>query len=116
MKEHNPAITSLDNALRHWGRDDFKQILKQELENLSSGTLPLYEATQRGGKPDDSNISALINSISEEQDCLKINVGVFFHEIMGGCSCGDEPPSENTYCDMLVTIDKNTAEAIFKIV
>jgi hypothetical protein len=125
MKEYNPTEINthprLHKTLDSWLLDHsetgrFKQTLKQELENLSSGVLPLHQATQRGGKADDSNISALINSVTETDSELQIKVGVFFHEIMGGCSCGDEPPSENTYCDLLVSIDKATAAARFKVV
>lgn len=107
-------MVKLTQALNDWGNQTFRQTLKQELENLESGTLPLYQATQLGGQADDTNISALINSVSEDKTTIQVNVGIFFHEIMGGCSCGDEPPSENTYCELQVSIDKASAEARFE--
>lgn len=108
-------MTKLVNSLKHWGSEDFKKVLKQELESLDSGTLPLDQAICQGGKADGSNISALINSTSQNEAHIKIHVGVFFDEIIAGCNCGDDPMTENTYCDLLVSIDKVTAEADFLI-
>lgn len=106
-------MIKLPKALNDWGSPTFKQTLKQELESLESGVLPLYQATQLGGQADDTDISVLINSISDNENSIEAKVGIFFHEIMGGCSCGDEPPSENTYCELLVSIDKTNAETKF---
>ena len=46
---------------------------------------------------------------------IQAKVGVFFNEIIGGCSCGDDPLSENAYCELQVSIDKVTAEAEFSV-
>jgi hypothetical protein len=40
-----------------------------------------------------------------------VHVGVFFREIVGGCSCGDEPFAADGYCEIELRIDKETAEA-----
>ncbi len=108
-------MTKLSSSLKNWGSDKFKKNLKQELETLDDGALPLHQAVCQGGKADGSNISALINSAIETDTKIQINVGVFFNEIIAGCNCGDDPMSENIYCDLLVSIDKETAEAEFTI-
>ncbi len=105
----------LSQSLAQWPGDTFKVTLKKELEALPSGSLPLHLGTQRGGQADDQSISVLVNTVKEQDDTIDIHFGVFFYEIMGGCSCGDEPPSENTYCEMLLSIDKRTAEASFNV-
>ena len=106
----------LSRSLAQWPGDTFKTALKQELETLPPGSLPLYLGTQRGGQADDRSISVLVNTVKEQTDTLEVHIGVFFYEIMGGCSCGDEPPSENTYCEMQINIDKSTAEAVLKVI
>jgi len=106
-------MTKLTNSLNSWGTEQFKQVLKQEIEALGNDVLPLNQATCQGGLADDSNISALINSITETDTQLLIKVGVFFNEIIAGCNCGDDPASENTYCELLVSINKSSAEACF---
>ncbi|MCP3849917.1 MAG: glucosamine--fructose-6-phosphate aminotransferase [Gammaproteobacteria bacterium] len=108
-------MTKLLNALKDWKSEDFKKTLKHELESLADGVLPLDRATCQGGKADGNNISALINTATETETSIQVNVGVFFNEIIAGCNCGDDPMSENTYCDLLVTIDKTTAESYFSI-
>ena len=32
-----------------------------------------------------------------------------------GCSCGDEPMESNAYCEVKVLIDKDSAEALFRV-
>jgi len=106
-------MTKLINSLQDWGSENFKKTLKHELEALQNGALPLDQAICQGGKADGSNISALINSATENGTEILVNVGIFFDEIIAGCNCGDDPMAENTYCDLLVSINKTTAEAKF---
>jgi len=108
-------MIKLTDSLKNWGSENFKKVLKQEIEALGNDVLPLNQATCQGGLADDSNISALINSVTENETQLLIKVGVFFNEIVAGCNCGDDPASENTYCELLVSIDKSTAEACFSL-
>ncbi len=108
-------MTQLKNALKSWGSKDFKKVLKHEIEALNNNDLPLNQATCQGGIADDSNISALINSVTENDTQLLIKVGIFFNEIIAGCNCGDDPAAENTYCELLVTINKNNAESDFTL-
>ena len=108
-------MIKLTDSLKNWGSENFKKVLKQEIEALGNDVLPLNQATCQGGLADDSNISALINSVTENETQLVIKVGVFFNEIVAGCNCGDDPASENTYCELLVSIDKSTAEGCFSL-
>ncbi len=105
----------LSKTLSAWNSGQFNSTLKQELEALPPGSLPLHLATQRGGQADDSDIAVLVNNIYEHIEQIDIQIGVFFYEIVGGCSCGDEPPSENTYCEMQLSINKKTAETIASV-
>jgi len=102
--------------LTHWNTDLFNSSLKSEIQNLKSGVLPLHLATTRGGMVDDSNISASIINSSASKHLIQAKVGVFFNEIIGGCNCHDAPASENTYCEILVSIDLHTAETTFSLI
>ncbi|WP_198266254.1 glucosamine--fructose-6-phosphate aminotransferase [sulfur-oxidizing endosymbiont of Gigantopelta aegis] len=108
-------MPQLLKSLQSWGSETFKSTLKEELQTLSDNALPLHHATTQGGKVDASNIAALINSASENNTHIQIKVGIFFNEIIAGCNCDDDPMSENTYCELLVSIDKSTAEADFNL-
>jgi hypothetical protein len=91
----------------------FARELKREIEGLESGVLPLHRGTFQGGQVDDRDISATIVSVAERADVILARVGVFFNEVVGGCSCGDDPSSENAYCEIQVRIDKETGEMDF---
>lgn len=102
-------------VLRAWNTDAFAATLKSELEGLPPGTLPLLKGTSRGGLPDDRKITVMLLSTADAQDSIQARVGIFFTEIMAGCSCGDEPMSLQAYCELRVSIDKTTAEAEFTL-
>lgn len=108
-------MTKLTDSLKSWGSADFKKTVKFEIEKLGNDVLPLNQATCQGGIADDSDISALINSTTEDETHLLINIGVFFNEIIAGCNCSDDPAMENTYCELLLTINKENAEACFSL-
>ena len=102
--------------LRKWNTDLFNSSLKNEIQNLKSGVLPLHLATTQGGMVDDSNISASIINSFETDDCIQAKVGIFFNEVIGGCNCHDDPVSENTYCEIRVSINKQTANTLFTLI
>ncbi|MCK5697120.1 MAG: glucosamine--fructose-6-phosphate aminotransferase [Gammaproteobacteria bacterium] len=106
-------MTQLIKSLQAWGFENFKKTLKQEMEGLNNDLLPLNKATCQGGVADDSNIAVLVNSIMTTDTHLQINTGIFFYEIIAGCNCNDDPVAENTYCEVLVSINRTNAETEF---
>ena len=108
-------MTLILDALPLSSSTDFGQALKQCLENLPAGTLPLDQGTNQGGYVDDRDISVTVIAISEQQDQVQAKVGVFFTEIIVGCGCGDDPFPVNAYCEMQIRLDKTTAEAEFEV-
>ena len=106
----------LMRALRDWGSDAFAETLKGELGALEPGVLPLDKCGALGGYVDDSDLAVTIISLTESEKSIDARIGVFFRELLAGCSCGDEPSPANAYCEIGVTIDKATAEAQFTVV
>ena len=103
-------IIKLSDSLRDWHTADFSTTFKREIQRLPSGTLPLQARGMQNGLVDDADLSLTILQRVESKDVLKIKAGVFFSEVIGGCSCGDEPAAENAYCEIWVCIQKETAE------
>jgi hypothetical protein len=54
--------------------------------------------------------------VREHGDWICARVGIFFNEVVGGCSCGDDPLSVNAYCKIQVSIDRASAEAEFAVI
>ncbi|MBE9516480.1 MAG: glucosamine--fructose-6-phosphate aminotransferase [Proteobacteria bacterium] len=107
-------MEKLAKSLRDWNTSAFSQTLKAEVEALKAGVLPLHHAVTQGGNVDDSNISVTVLYAKESEADIEVRAGIFFTEVVGGCSCGDDPFSVNAYCEMTLKIDKSTAETAFK--
>lgn len=102
-------------SLREWGGDGFVRTLKQEIESLPPGTLPLHDGVTQGGRVDDAALTATVLRAGDSGDLLLADVGIFFTEVVAGCSCGDEPMALNAYCELQVSIDRRTARAAFRL-
>jgi hypothetical protein len=106
----------LPGAMRDWGTPHFDQTLKDEIEALDAACLPLYAGTRAGGRVGAADKAATVLASCEHEQTIEARVGVFFSEITGGCSCGDEPFDQPAYCLLLVTIEKRTAHAGFDVI
>lgn len=102
-------------SLREWSGDNFARVLKQEIEALPSGTLPLQAGVTQGGLADDAGLTAMVLRSRDAGSAVEVVVGIFFTELVAGCSCGDEPMALNAYCELQVSIDKQTARGGFKL-
>ena len=98
-----------------WGSDQFNQLFKKSVEQLKNGDLPLTKAASVSGYIDDSDLSITIQSSSEHNGVITVEFGIFFGEIIVGCSCGDDPPVERSYSDMKAVINRSTGETEFKV-
>ena len=92
----------------------YSRILKQELEALQPGSLPLQQFTTQGGVVDDADISVTVLSVVGHEHEILAKVGVFFTEVVGGCNCHDDPVHSNAYAEMMLAINRQTAEADIK--
>ena len=109
-------MPQLTKSLRSRGSESFRETLKSEIESLANGTLPLDKGCSRGGYADGREIAVTILDVKQGERFLRARVGVFFSEVVAGCSCGDDPLTESAYCEMEVAIDKESAEAEFMVI
>ncbi|MCW8906247.1 MAG: glucosamine--fructose-6-phosphate aminotransferase [Sedimenticola sp.] len=105
----------LEQSLGQWQESGFEQALKSELKALPPGCLPLQQGVLRGGYADPSELEVSLLQQAGSATCLSLRVALFFHETIAGCSCGDDPVSEPVYCELDIRIDRQTAEASFKL-
>ena len=101
-------------ALRDWDTPRFEQTLKHTLEQLAPADLPLSRACSAGGLIEDNQLAVTVISTDAALQAIHVRLGIFFSELVGGCSCGDEPYSQPGYCQLQVSIDRQTAEASFE--
>ncbi len=108
-------MIALPEALHAWPGEHFSATLKAEIQALPPGSLPLAEGGALGGYVVDDAIVATVLRCRDGLDALHADVGIFFGEILAGCSCGDEPEIQNSYCELYVRINKHTALAHFSL-
>ena len=83
-----------------------EDFLKIELVRLfREGLLPLDGFTRQGGLVDSAGISVTLLSTVPEGNIVQVRIGVFFQEIVGGCSCGDDPYLANGYGELNLRVD-----------
>ncbi|MDP2833031.1 MAG: hypothetical protein Q8Q28_07015 [Pseudomonadota bacterium] len=103
----------LSKALAAWQIPAFKAVLKAEIEHLDANLLPLQEGLSQSSHANADKLSAMILSVVDEPDYLRVKAGLFYTGTIAGCSCADDPTPVNEineYCEVRFDIDKKTAE------
>lgn len=103
----------LTKTLDAWGKPDFNEVLKREIEQVDAGQLPLQQGLSTGSYVVDSKLNAMIIGVSEVAGFIRVKAGIFYSGIIAGCSCADDPTpvnEESEYCVVQLDIDKQTAE------
>lgn len=108
-------MINLSQTLQHYPGENFKSALKQAIEQCDRSLLPLDKGTAQGGYVSDEPITATVLRVLDCNDNIQADVGVFFTEIVICCGCGDDPMPVNTYCELRLLINKQSAEAIIDV-
>jgi hypothetical protein len=106
-------MLKLAKALSAWGTPGFNQALKEEIEQLDAGQLPLQQGLARSSHVAEGKFSAIILRVSDDADFIHAKAGISYAGIIAGCSCADDPTpmsEQSEYCEVLLAIDKLTAE------
>ena len=106
-----------DQALEYWGNDDFPRYFKRAFKGLTLDEMPLLSCCTHSGVIDKESIEISILSSADNEFSIHLNIGVFFCEVLSGCACSDDPSQamifENSYCEIGVSIDRDTAHVSF---
>ena len=109
-------MRKFSDSLKPWNTESFNRALRSDIESLESGALPLEKCVFQGGYIDDSNVTVTVLGATDDEESIQARVGVFFTEIVACCGCGDEPMHQNAYGEILIRIDKQTAEVDLDVV
>ena len=108
----------LARTLAAWSGPQREAVLKQELEELDSGLLPLREAMARGNQVAVEPVRVLVLATGEGEDCFQARLGLLFASLIGGCQCADDPsPLEALpeYAELEIRIDPLTGAAQWRL-
>lgn len=106
---------ALPASLHAFGSDTFPSVLKADLERLDPAALGLDRAVTQGGQVQEFSVTTTLVGATGDGDAVRARVGVFFTEVVGGCSCGDDPYQVAGYREMRITIDRQTGAALFEL-
>ena len=104
-------MLSLPRALAAWNTPEFNALLKRELEAAGPAALPLQQSLSASSYALDDGCTVMVIGASEEAGLIRARVGVFFHGVIAGCSCADDPTPvepQQEYCELELAIDRST--------
>lgn len=111
----NKENINLSTALQHWGADSFHSMLIRDIMALSANSLPLQQGLSQGDMAAEKPEKVSVMASNETKSQIIVRLGVYFTEIISGCSCGDDPGMLNGYCEMELVIDKLSGDANFRV-
>ena len=77
---------------------------------MKAASLPLHLGVSQAGMVGDEAITVMVLNSHDAGQKIEVKLGVFFTEIVINCGCGDDPMLINAHCELLISIDKLTAE------
>lgn len=108
----------LKQSVHAWDKENFTEIFKAEVSHLPPVSLPLQQGLTLSSYVSDEAFSAIILKSSADESSIYIKTGIFYTGIIAGCSCADDPTpldTQNEYCEVLFSINKQSAEAEVKL-
>jgi hypothetical protein len=103
----------LNRSLAACGTPALRDTLRQEIEALGAGDLPLQQGLSAGSYALDRDLRVMILAVAEEPTAIRVRAGIFFTSIIAGCSCADDPTpidEQSEYCEVRLDIDRATGE------
>ena len=118
-KIREQKLIRLVTALAAWGAPDFENVVKDEIQHLDAGLLPLREGLGHSNYVGNGAINAVILNVAETVSHICVKTGVFYAGFNAGSCCADDPTplnEETEYCEVQFDIDKTTAETRITLV
>ncbi|MEE9369325.1 MAG: hypothetical protein V3V05_10770 [Pontiella sp.] len=110
-------MMELPSILAVWEKPEFVNDLKKAIAELGN-ELPLQAGLSTGSYAMEEPLDVMVISTSEIDESTEVKAGIFYESLTPGCACAGDPTveSENTeHITVLVSIDKQTAEATFQL-
>jgi hypothetical protein len=93
-----------------WGGPSFEPTLNATLESLSPDLLALHRCSNQGGMIVGPIAVSVVNREADSAT-IRLRLTVLFAEIVGGCSCGDDPYEAQSAATLVLEIDRASGHA-----
>ncbi len=107
----------LAQSLAAFDSDYFDATFKLELSTQDAFARLLQQSMQFGSCALLDDVEIMINRVEADDAQIHIGTSVFYHSIIAGCNCADDPSPVETnreYVEISITIDRVSAQAILK--
>ncbi len=107
----------LPNTTSAFNHERFEATVKQELAAQDDFAKLLQQTLQFGSYALLDELEIMLNKIEADDAHIRIEIGAFYHSLIAGCNCADDPsPVEknNEYTEISIIIDRKNAAAILK--
>ena len=111
-------MITFSDALLEWHSPMFDDLLLGEINKLTADELLLQQALRNGSYATTDDMKIIILSVKDDDETIYAKISVFYKSMIPGCQCDDDPSPmnyENEYCELLLSINKRTAETNIKI-
>lgn len=108
-----PTTIQLSSLVMAWGQDNFNDLFKETVSNISSDQLPLQQALSQSSYVSNSPLNVLVLETKANEQSIYVKAGIFFQGLIPGCNCADDPTPEETYneyCECHFVICKLSGE------
>ncbi|MEN8169222.1 MAG: hypothetical protein ABFS08_03280 [Pseudomonadota bacterium] len=105
-------MINLKQSLSAWGTATFKEVLKDELEQLKAEELPLQQGLSLSSYVSAEPFKVMVINVADDESMIRVKAGIFFTGIIAGCSCSDDPSPTDVqpeYCEVRFEINKQSA-------
>ncbi|QYZ66970.1 MAG: hypothetical protein OI74_10820 [Gammaproteobacteria bacterium (ex Lamellibrachia satsuma)] len=112
-------MMKLSSSINSWNTPEFRDVLKDEIEQLDAEQLPLQQGLANSSYVGETPFRMMIIGVSDDSNAVRVHAGIFYAGIIAGCNCSDDPTpvdEQPEYCEVEVVIDKTTAEAKITLV
>lgn len=105
-------MSGFDATLAAAGTPGFAATLAADLERRHADLRRLAAAASTTGYVEEQGLRTTLLGSGHDDGMLRVRLGLFFREVLAGCSCGDEPTTQEGYCELVLVIDadKGTGE------
>ncbi|MBA1446852.1 MAG: hypothetical protein M3H12_00580 [Chromatiales bacterium] len=107
-------MLKLTRSINSWNTPEFRDVLKDEIEQLDAEQLPLQQGLANSSYVGETPFRLMIIGVSDDSTAVRVHAGIFYAGIIAGCNCSDDPTpvdEQPEYCEVEVVIDKTTSEA-----
>lgn len=109
----------MQKSVNAWNSKLFCDVLKQEICALEPDALPLQQGLSHSSYAIADKLSVTILNIQDDTDFIIVKAGLFYTGVVAGCNCADDPTpvdENNEYCEIVLQLNKKTADAIINLV